>query len=159
MQYVALTVVVAGAAAGLGWVVRAWYRNAPLRREMRAQAITFQTQLSWVKFSDREVRNPELIVRGEMFRVDASFGLLPNLEYYFRAPGTTIELSRNPPRIYGVETRQEWIVVRGSQAGRKIQLSMTTRYFLDDVWNALIAAGAVPTSGGPSPQAGRTGLS
>jgi hypothetical protein len=65
------------------------------------------------------------------------------------APETTIELSRNPLRIYGIYSRREWIVVRGKQDGRKFNLSMTRRYLLEDVWNALVAVGAVPTSAGP----------
>jgi hypothetical protein len=52
-------------------------------------------------------------------------------------------------RIYGIYSRHEWIVVRGKQDGREFKLSMTRRYFLEDVWNALVAAGAVPTSAGP----------
>jgi hypothetical protein len=168
MQWVVLAVPVAVAAACLGWYVRESYRNAPLRREWSRQPITFRTQLSAVKYPDspwlfettvvaRGGRPPpELVVRGDAFRVGAPFGLPPDSGYYFRAPEATIELSRNPLRIYGVQGDREWIVVRGSQAGRQIQLSIAKKYSLDDVWNALIAAGAVPTSRGPSPQPGRT---
>ena len=62
-----------------------------------------------------------------------------------QAPETTIELSRNPLRIYGIDSRDEWIVVRDRHDGR-VQLAMTRKYFLDDVWNALVAAGAVPAT-------------
>ena len=163
MQYVALAVVVALVVAVVGQIVFRRYQNAPLRREMRTQAITFRTELDWVKIPDppwwaREaedgLRGMELIVRGGMFEVSTVFRVVIGLEYCFRARETTIELSRNPLRIYGMDTRREWIVVRGRQADRDIQLAMTKRHFLDDVWNALVAAGAVPTSGGSSPQAG-----
>ncbi len=87
-----------------------------------------------------------------------AFGLVIGPQFYFRAPETTIELSRNPLRIYGVDSRREWIIMRGRQDGREFQLAMTKRYFLDDVWTALAAAGAVPTSGGPSPRTGRNRL-
>ena len=131
VQYVMLAVVGVVVVAVLGLVLRGWYRNAPLRREMRTKAITFRTELSWVKFPDSPwwppgsaedgISRMELIIRGDMFRVGAPFGLVPSLEYYFRAPETTIELNRNPLRIYGMKTRREWILVRGRQAGREIQ--------------------------------------
>jgi hypothetical protein len=76
---------------------------------------------------------------------------------YFGAPETTIELSRNPLRIYGIDSRDEWIVVRGRQDGR-VQLAMTRKYFIDDVWKALVAAGAVPTSDGPPRRPGAMAL-
>ena len=165
MQYAVLAVIVAVALAVLVSGLRAWSRNALLRREMRTRAITFRTELDWVKVPDPpwwapwapgEGRRPmDLVIRGDMFRVGLRFGLAP--QYYFRAPETTIELSRNPLRISGAQTRREWIVVTGRQAGREVRLPMATRYFLDKVWNALVTAGAVPTSGGPSPQNGRKG--
>jgi hypothetical protein len=36
-----------------------------------------------------------------MLRVGAPFGMIPGLNDYFRAPRTTIEVSRDPLRIYG----------------------------------------------------------
>jgi hypothetical protein len=92
----------------------------------------------------------ELFVRGDMFRVGAPFGLIPGVNDYFRAPETTIEVSRGPLRIYGVEDRREWIVVRTMRDDREYQLSLTKRFFLDEVWNALVAAGAIPRSDGPA---------
>jgi hypothetical protein len=163
MQYVALAVVVAVVMAILGQIVLRRHRTASLRRDMRTQAITFRTELDWVKIADppwwaREtedgLRGMELIVRDGMVEVSTLFRAVIGLEYCFRARETTIELSRNPLRIYGMDTRREWILVKGRQADRDIQLAMTKRHFLHDVWNALVAAGAVPTSGGPSPQAG-----
>jgi hypothetical protein len=165
MQYVALAVIVVVALAVLVSGLRAWARNASLRREMRARAITFRTELDWVKIPDppwwapwapgEGRRGMVLVIRGDMFRVGLFLGLAP--QYYFRAPETTIELSRNLLRISEAQTSREWIVVTGRQAGREFRLPMTTRHFLDRVWNALVAAGAVPTSGGPSPQSGRKG--
>jgi hypothetical protein len=101
-------------------------------------------------------RGAELIIRGDLVRVGAPFGMLMFRQCYFRAPETTIELSRNPLRIYRIDGRDEWIVVRGRRDGR-VQFAMTRKYFLDDVWNALVAAGAVPASGGPSAPARRYG--
>lgn len=70
--------------------------------------------------------------------------------YYFNAPETTIVVSRSPLRIYGIDGRREWIVVRGKQGDREVQLSLTKTFFLDEVWNALVAAGAIPRSDGPT---------
>ena len=149
MLFVALAVVVAG--TYLGFDVREWLRSAPLRREWKAHAVTFQTELSWVRIPpDDETSRLELIVRGDMFRVGAPFGLIPGFNDYFRAPETTIEVSRGPLRIYGVEDRREWIVVRTMRDDREYQLSLTKRFFLDEVWNALIVAGAVTRSDGPT---------
>ena len=85
-----------------------------------------------------------------MFRVGAPFGLIPGFNDYFRAPETTIEVSRGQLRIYGIEGRREWIVVRTIREDREFQLSLTKRFFLDEVWIALVTAGAVPRSDGPA---------
>jgi hypothetical protein len=131
--------------------VREWYRRAPLRREWKARAASFRTELDWVRYQpDGEMKWMELFVRGDMFRVGAPFGLIPGVNDYFRAPETTIEVSRGPLRIYGVEDRREWIVVRTMRDDREYQLSLTKRFFLDEVWNALVAAGAIPRSDGPA---------
>ena len=142
--------------AGLGLILGKWHRN-PLRRQMQTQPIAYRTELYRVKFPDPSwwaSGDPtrgmlELIIRGDIVRVGAPSWLVIGPQCYFRAPETTIELSRNPMRIYGIYGRREWIVVRGKQDGREFKLSMTRRYFLEDVWNALVAAGAVPTSAGP----------
>lgn len=147
--FVALAVVVAGIYLGLD--VREWFRSTPLRREWKTRAVTFRTELRWVRFPpDNETRQLELIVRGDMFRVGAPFGLIVVPSYYFNAPETTIAVSRSPLRIYGIDGRREWIVVRGKQGDREVQLSLTKRFFLDEVWNALVAAGAIPRSDGPT---------
>lgn len=141
----------AGGGAYLGREARRWFRSTPLRREWKARAVTFRTELDWVRYSpDGEMRQLELIVRGDMFRVGAPFGVFPGLSQYFRAPETMIEVSRSPLRIYGIDGRREWIVVRGKQGDRDVQLSLTKRFFLDEVWNALAAAGAVTRSDGPT---------
>ena len=165
MPYVVFAAVAAVAVvAAAGPNVREWHRNAPLRREMRTQPIAFRTEVHRVRFpgapwwrADGELsRRVDLIIRGDLVRVGAPFGLVVFPQCYFKAPDTTIELSRNPLRIYGVDSRDEWIVVRGRRDGR-VQLAMTRKYFLDEVWNALAAAGAVPTSDGPSAAARRHG--
>ena len=96
------------------------------------------------------IRNTELIVRGDMFQVGNVFSaVVMGVEYYFRARETTVEVSRDPLGIYGIDSKREWIVVTGTQDGRDFRLEMTKKYFLDDVWNALVRAGAAPRSDGP----------
>jgi hypothetical protein len=91
----------------------------------------------------------ELIVRGDMFRIGSPFGLISGPNVFLRAP-ETIAVSRSPLRIYGIDGRREWIVVRSKQGDREVQLLLTKRFFLDEVWNALVAAGAIPRSDGPT---------
>ena len=147
--FASLAVIVAG--TYLGFDLRKWFLSAPLRREWKARAVTFRTDLSWVRIPpDDETSRMELIVRGDMFRIGSPFGLIPGPNVFLRAPETTIAVSRSPLRIYGIDGRREWIVVRSKQGEREVQLSLTKRFFLDEVWNALVAAGAIPRSDGPT---------
>ena len=147
--FASLAVIVAG--TYLGFDLRKWFLSAPLRREWKARAVTFRTELSWVRIPpDDETSRMELIVRGDMFRIGSPFGLIPGPNVFLRAPETTIAVSRSPLRIYGIDGRREWIVVRSKQGEREVQLSLTKRSFLDEVWNALVTAGAIPRSDGPA---------
>ena len=56
------------------------------------------------------------------------------------------EWYRNPLRR---QMRAQPIAYRTELYRVRFKLSMTRKYLLEDVWNALGAAGAVPTSGGP----------
>ena len=159
MLYVAIAVFAVVAVIYLVPEVRLFRRNAPMRREMKAQPVTFRTELRWVKIPARPwwmygaedgIRNMELIVRGDMFQVGNTLSAaVMGVAYYFRAWETTIEVSRDPLGIYGIDGKREWIVVTGTQDGRACRLEMTKKYFLDDVWNALVRAGAAPRSDGP----------
>ena len=46
--FVALAVIVAGIYLGLD--VREWFRSTPLRRKWKTRAVTFRTELRWVRF-------------------------------------------------------------------------------------------------------------
>jgi hypothetical protein len=42
----------------LGFDLRGWYRRAPLRREWKARAVTFRTELDWVRYQpDGEMKH------------------------------------------------------------------------------------------------------
>jgi len=161
MQYVMVAVVAAGFSLIYGRIWLRRHRETLLRREIRARDITFRTGLDHVTViepgwlqpgSDFEVpiSSPiDLIVRGDAFEVSSarSFGrVVMGLEYFFRAPETSVELNRLIPRIYGKDEPPR-IILRGWRAGQKIQLTITQKDDPLAIWNALIEAGAVPDSG------------
>ena len=160
MQYVMVTVVVAGLSLIYGRIWLRRRRETPLRREVRAREITFRVTLDRVSVRepcwlqpdsdfDVPISSPvELIVRGDAFEVSSARSLgrvVMGLEYYFRAGETSVELNRPIPRIYGIDTPLR-IIVRGWQAGKKVQLTIRQKNDPLEIWNALTAAGAVPGS-------------
>lgn len=158
MQYILLAVVLAGVAIGLGQVWIRRRREAPQRREIRSQNVTFQLGLAEVKLKEGYGR-PEwlplrssmaLCVRGDSF--DISSTILPirvvmGMEYYFKANEASVETSRNPSR----NSAMSWIVVTGSHHGEEIKLAITNgdEGRLHDAWNALVAVGAMPIGTAP----------
>jgi hypothetical protein len=160
MQYVLAAAVVAGLSLIYGrfWLRRR--RGAPLRREIRARGITFRSHLDRVTVMEPGWLQPdsdfgapisspvELIVRGGAFEVSSSLWLgrvVMGLEYCFRACETSVELNRVVPRIYGMDDTLPRIVVRGWQAGRKVQLTIGQKNDPLEIWDALTASGAVPS--------------
>jgi hypothetical protein len=160
MQYALLAVVLAGFAICLGQVWLKRRRERPLRREIRSQSVTFWTRLPRVKVKQGYGwpawlslnSSMALYVRGDFF--DISSSLLPirvvmGMEYYFKASETSIETSRDPSR----NSALNWIIVTGSQRGEEIKLAITNgnEGLLQDAWNALVVAGAIPIGPGPLP--------
>jgi hypothetical protein len=163
MQYVFLAFVLAGFAVGLGQVWLNRRREAPLRREIRSQNVTFWIRLPQVKAKEGYGwprwlslnSSMALYVRGDSFAISSM--ILPirvvmGMEYYFKASETSIETSRDPSR----NSALNWIVVTGSQRSEEIKLAITNgnEALLHDAWNALVAAGAIPVGpppGGPHP--------
>jgi hypothetical protein len=134
------------------WLRR--HREAPLRREIRTRDVTFRTVLDRVKASDPggrakwvEVSAPmSLLVRGDAIEVSSSAAplrVVMGLEYYFPAAETSVELSRSPSLLI---YRRDWIVLTRRQAGKDIQVAITTMNdsTLVEAWNALVNAGAIP---------------
>jgi hypothetical protein len=148
MGFVLAVVVAGGFTVIFGKIWLKSRQEAPFRREVRAQGVTFRTRLSIVKTMTKRgwwtgpYGEIYLIVREDAFEI--SCGISPirvvlGLEYYFRARETTIEVSRLPGII-----KRDWIVVTGQQLGRESQFAIAQRRDLGDAWNALVGAGAVP---------------
>src|SRR5215475_10222851 len=167
MQYILVTVIVAGLCLIYGRIWLRRRRETPLRREMRARDVTFRVVLDHVSVSepgwlqpdhdfDVPISSPvELIVRGDAFEISSARSLgrvVMGLEYFFRAPETSVELNRPIPRIYGWDTPPR-IVVRGWQAGRKVKLTIRQNSDPLEIWNALTGAGGVPGIGWITPAA------
>jgi hypothetical protein len=129
---------------------------------MRARDVTFRVVLDHVSVRepgwlqpdhdfDVPISSPvELIVRGDAFEISSALSLgrvVMGLEYFFRARETSVELNRPVPRIYGWDTPPR-IVVRGWQAGRKVQLTIRQNNDPLEIWNALPEPAGFPASGG-----------
>jgi len=162
MQYVMLAAMVAGFSVVLGGVWLQRRREAPLRREIRAQDVTFRTG---VAVRRKESYGPggwldlksgmALIVRGNAIEISSTawpFRAVAGEECYFRARETTIQVRRDPSRPFELK----WIVVAGRKDGKEVKLAISKRNArqLSQVWSAMVGAGAVPV--GPPPP-GRDG--
>jgi hypothetical protein len=142
----------------IGGVLLQRRRETPLRREVRSKAITFRISLPQVK-ERQSIGFPRwlalnsimaLYVRGDAFEISSTippFRVIIGVEYYFRAPETTIEVTQEPSAL----SKMDWIVVTGRRDGEEVKLAITTRdpSQLHESWNALAAAGSVPI--GPPP--------
>ncbi len=86
-----------------------------------------------------------LYVRGDAIEISSlltPIRVLAGMEFYFRAPETSIEVSRDP-------AVQNWIVLTGSRDGREVKLALAPGKWLHEAWDALVSAGAEPV--GPAP--------
>ena len=94
MQYVFLAVVLAGFVIGLGQVWLKRRREAPLRREIRSQSVTFSTRLSQVKVKEGYGwprwlslnSSMALCVRGDSLDISSTnlpIRVVMGMEYYF----------------------------------------------------------------------------
>ncbi len=153
MQYVLLGVVVVGLAVAIAQTSLRRRRTAALRGEAKGQVIAFQIRLDRVKVMGSGWTDLKgemvLIVRADTFEVSAAtplLGIIFGMDYYFRAPDTTIEVSESPSFL----KKGSWIVVRGKQGTSRTELAITSENHLYDAWAALVRAGAVPI-GSPPP--------
>jgi hypothetical protein len=127
-------------------------RNAPLRREIEAQ-VCFETILyrasifKIARFGDTRgqwipLRGPKrLIVGTDAFMVSAPQTLR---EFAFRGRESSIAFSQMPSRL----AARDWIVITGQAGGRQVQLAITRKGSMPEIWQALAETGAAP---GPPP--------
>jgi len=89
-----------------------------------------------------------LTVRADTFEVSSVtplIGIAFGMDYSFLARETTIEVSQSPSFVH----KQDWIVVKGQQGGRRTELAVASEGHLPDAWAALVSAGAVPIGSPP----------
>ena len=132
MQYVMLAAVVAGFSVVLGGVWLRRRREAPLRREIRAQDVTFRTGVAvrlkeshgWGGWLDLK-SVMALVVRSDAIEISSMawpIRVVMGEEYYFRARETTIQVRREPSRPFELK----WIVVTGRKDGKDVKLAIST---------------------------------
>jgi len=119
--------------------------NAPLRREIEAR-VCFETRLDrvsilgtggfrgnrgyWIPF-----RGPKRLVVGtNAFMISMPQALR---EYAFSGCESSITLSQMPSGL----AARDWIVITGQAAGRQVQLAITKKEGLPEIWQALAGTG------------------
>ena len=163
MGYLMRAALALGVLIGCGQVVvLRRRREAPLRREIRAQDVTFRTGVPvllgqpygwprWLQLNSVMA----LIVRRDAIEISSQvwpIRVVLGMEYYFRARETTIQVRREPSRPFELK----WIVVTGRQGGNEVKLAISKERAdqLCQVWSALVGAGAVPVGPPPPDRAG-----
>jgi len=139
-----------GILAFLAFVVRRQYRehvrNIPLRDEIEA-GVCFEMTLDRVRvlgtsgLADGQwlpvMKNlpKRLVVSTDAFMVSSPF-----LEYVFRGCESSIAFSRAPSR----GASRDWIVITGQKGDRQVQVAVTKKDGLQQIWQALARTGAAP---------------
>lgn len=119
-------------------------RNAPLRFDIEAR-VCFSTALDramllgqggfWVALRGRK----RLVVGTDAFMVVSSSS---GMAHAFRGCESSIAFSQAPSRV----VTRDWIVITGHNGGRQVQLAVTRKGSLPEIWQALAGAGAAPGS-------------
>jgi hypothetical protein len=122
-------------------------RNAPLRAEIEVAAC-FEISLDRVRllwtggYKDRGRWIPimknlskRLVIGPDAFMVRS-----PGAEYVFRGCESSIEFSQEPSRA----DSRDWIVITGQNGGRQVQLAITKKSGMQEIWQALAGTGAAP---------------
>jgi hypothetical protein len=121
-------------------------RDAPLRAEITAEA-RFEMTLDRVRFwwtrgsRDRgrwvRIRNGpmRLVVSPDAFMVRT-----PGAVYVFRGCESSIEFSQEPSR----SASRDWIVITTEQGDRQLQVAVSKKGSMQEVWRVLAGTGATP---------------
>jgi hypothetical protein len=83
------------------------------------------------------IKGPKRLVVGtDAFMVVSSFGAA----YAFRGRESSIAFSQAPSGV----VNRDWIIITGQYGARSVQLGVTRKGSLPDIWQALTGAGAAP---------------
>jgi hypothetical protein len=125
--------------------------NSPLHGEIQRQ-VCLSTRLDhasklgeggfngtrgmWISF-----RGPKRLVVG----TDAFMISMPQAlrEFVFIGRESSIAMSRSPSLL----VQRDWIIITGQAGGRQIQIAITKKDGLQEIWQALAAAGAGQVTG------------
>jgi hypothetical protein len=120
--------------------------NAPLRGEIQA-GVRFATKLDLVGILGTggfggtrgqwiRLRGPKrLVVGADAFMISSPQALR---EFVFTGRESSIRFSQVPSRL----VQRDWIVIAGQVSGRQVQLAITKKAGLPDIWQALAGTGA-----------------
>jgi hypothetical protein len=134
---------------------RARPADAPLRAEIQA-GTRFETRLDRVRILGRggfegtrgqwiSIRGPKrLAVGADAFMISVPQARLH--EFVFTGRESSIRFSRAPSRL----VQRDWIVIAGQAGGSQIELAITRKAGLPDIWQALAGTGAAQDWGPPS---------
>jgi hypothetical protein len=120
--------------------------NAPLRGEIEAQ-VRFATTLDLVKIlgtggfggtRGQWIAVMKSLPKRLVVGTDAFMVVGPLSEYVFRGCESSIALSQAPSRVVS----RDWIVITGQNGTRQVQLAVTKRGSLPEIWQALAGTGA-----------------
>jgi hypothetical protein len=127
---------------------RARPADAPLRAEIQA-GTRFETRLDRVRILGRggfegtrgqwiSIRGPKrLAVGADAFMISVPQAHLH--EFVFTGRESSIRFSQAPSRL----VQRDWIVIAGQASGRPVELAITKKAGLPDIWQALAGTGAV----------------
>jgi hypothetical protein len=125
--------------------------NAPLRNEIQ-ERVCLSTRLDhvsklgtggfqgtpgmWIR-----VQGPKRLVVG----ADAFMISMPQAlhEYVFTGRESSIAISQAPSRL----VQRDWIIITGQAGGRQVQIAITKKEGLPEIWQALAGTGAGQVAG------------
>lgn len=119
--------------------------NAPLRAQIEAR-VCFETRLDHASVLGtggfRGTRGYWIGLRGPKRLVVGTNAFMISLpqalrQYVFTGRESSIAFSQTPSRL----AERDWIVITGQAGGRPIQLAITKKEGLPDIWQALVGTG------------------
>ena len=124
------------------------FTNAPLRGKIKA-GVCLSTSLDHVSILGTggfggtrgqwiRVRGPKGLEAG----ADAFTISLPSREFVFTGRESSITFSQARSRL----AKRDWIVITGEADGRQVQLAITKKSGLLEIWQALAGTGAAQSS-------------